>query len=342
MTADGHSYERHAIHHWLRERGTSPLTNLPLESTSLLPNLGLRQAIDEWRARQPMGIDPDALTLTDEELGQGAWGVVRAGTLALHGRAQRVAVKMLPALTQAEQRQQFERELKAHLTAQQGADGVCRLVGTCEKDHRLCLVMRRYERSLKDKIAAGELEGNSAEVRRIARSLCRTLGQLHATGVIVQDIKPENILLDQYDEPVLADFGISGLITRTTKLVPTSVKGTFNYMAPEAFEPPLGVETDMWSTACVLVEMMTGQPPWADLQMQQIMMAVSVRRRVPEVPAATPAVETVRRCFAFDPAERPTATELEVALATEGPSPSAPSEPPQLGVHVWGWPGAVV
>jgi len=39
------------------------------------------------------------------------------------------------------------------------------------------------------------------------------------------------------------------------------------------------------------------------------------KRRVPDVPAATPGVETVRRSFAFDPAERPTATELELALA---------------------------
>ena len=67
----------------------------------------------------------------------------------------------------------------------------------------------------------------------------------------------------KYDQPVFADFGISGLITRTTKLMPTSVKGTFNYMAPEAFEPPLGVEADVWSIGCVIVEMVTGQPPWA-------------------------------------------------------------------------------
>lgn len=310
VTADGNSYERAAIEHWLRTHNTSPLTNLALPSTSLLPNISLRHSIEEWRGQQPMGIDPDCLMLSDEVLGTGSWGVVRGGTLTLHGRAQRVAVKMLPGLAQEEQRRQFDKELKAHILAQQGADGVCRLIGTCEKEHQLCVVMRRYERSLKEKIDAGEFEGNQGEVRRVAHSLCRTLAQLHAAGVVLQDIKPQNVLLDQYDLPVLADFGIANVITRTTKVMPTSVQGTFNYMAPEAFEPPLGVEADVWSIGCVIVEMVTGQPPWSELQMQQIMMAVAMRKRAPEVPDAVPSAQAVRRCFAFEPGERPTAAEL--------------------------------
>ena len=72
----------------------------------------------------------------------------------------------------------------------------------------MCLVMKRYSRSLTEKIAAGEMD--DIQVRRIAQKLCRTLRQLHVVGVAVQDIKPENVLLDEYDEPVFADFGISG------------------------------------------------------------------------------------------------------------------------------------
>ena len=58
------------------------------------------------------------------------------------------------------------------------------------------------------------------------------------------------------------------MIGRTTKIMPTSVKGTFNYMSPEAFEPPLGIEADLWSLACLLVEMCTGMAPWAEMQVQ--------------------------------------------------------------------------
>ena len=79
---------------------------------------------------QPLAIDPDRLTLADPEelIGSGSFGQVVAGVLQTSGREQSVAVKFLPAMTQAEQRTQFEKELKAHIVAQQarGTDmGAC-------------------------------------------------------------------------------------------------------------------------------------------------------------------------------------------------------------------------
>ena len=251
-TADGHTYERCGIEQWLQSHSTSPMTNVSLTDLRLTPNLALRTAIEEWRERQPMAIDELRLTIGTAVLGQGALGRVMEGTLVTHGRPQQVAVKMLPGLTQAEQRKKFEKELKAHITPLQGADRICRLLGTCEKDHMLCVVMKRYSRSLAQKIAANKMSGS--EIRRIAYSLSCTLAQLHGAGVLVQDIKPQNILLNQYDEPVYADFGISGMVTRTAQLMPTQISGTANYMSPEAFEPPLGIEADIWSLGCVIVK----------------------------------------------------------------------------------------
>jgi len=119
VAADGHSYELEAITRWLRTNNTSPFTRAPLHTTALVPNVALRNAIAEWRAVQPMAIDPERLSLTEELIGEGSFGKVFAGVLTTHGREQRVAVKTLPALTQKEVRLQFERELKAHMTAQQ-------------------------------------------------------------------------------------------------------------------------------------------------------------------------------------------------------------------------------
>ena len=76
-----------------------------------------------------MAFNPDLLKLADpaEVIGNGSFGQVLAGTLETYGREQRVAVKRLPAMTQGEQRVQFEKELKAHITAQQ----VCLRVLVC-------------------------------------------------------------------------------------------------------------------------------------------------------------------------------------------------------------------
>ena len=54
----------------------------------------------------------------------------------------------------------------------QGADGVCRLLGTCEKSGKLCLIMKRYECSLADKMADGPL--SAVEIRRIGHSICQS------------------------------------------------------------------------------------------------------------------------------------------------------------------------
>lgn len=47
-TADGHSFERGAIEHWLMQHNTSPLTGLPLANKSLTPNYALRWLLDQW------------------------------------------------------------------------------------------------------------------------------------------------------------------------------------------------------------------------------------------------------------------------------------------------------
>ena len=121
VAADGHSYEFAAITQWLASHATSPLTNLLLPSTTLFENWALRKSIEEWRASQPMPIDPARLSLAEPEelIGEGSSGRVVAGVLATHGREQPVAVKTLAALTQREARVLFERELKAYITAQQ-------------------------------------------------------------------------------------------------------------------------------------------------------------------------------------------------------------------------------
>ena len=316
VTADGHSYECAEITRWLTSNNTAPATGDVLATRELTPNVALRKAIAEWRGRQPLALDTARLTLnSDVVLGAGSFGRVVAGELLTHGRPQLVAVKTLPEMTRAEQKVQFERELVPHIRAMQAADGVCRVLGTCEKDGRLCLVMRHYERSLADALAQhGTLP--PADVRRYGLSLARTLAQLHAAGLVLQDIKPENVLLDAHDSPVYADFGISAVLT-CTGLMPSSLKGTFNYMAPEAFEPPLGPAADVWSLACVLLELTTGVRPWGGLQMQQIMWSV-MRRNVPKVPDTMVAAVVLRRCFAFAAADRPTAAELAVALEEDG------------------------
>ena len=129
VAADGHSYELEAITRWLESHTTSPLTNATLHTTVLIPNVALRSAIEEWRAVQPMAIDPERLSLSEELIGEGSFGRVVAGVLATHGREQRVAVKTLPALSQREARAQFENDAPCGDGVWSKADGMVRRRG---------------------------------------------------------------------------------------------------------------------------------------------------------------------------------------------------------------------
>ena len=183
-------------------------------------------------------------------------------------------------------------------------DGICKLYGAC--DSRVCIVMKRYDKSLQKVIEEKERLEES-EVRRHAHSLFRILGQMHESGMVVRDIKPDNILVDLNGDLVLSDFGISEVMQSASHIVQTQIKGTFTYMGPEVFTAQqVGPPPDIWAMACAVLEMYTGVPPWRDMQMQQIMYAVCMEQRVPQVPAEAPAADVLRKCFALAPAARPT------------------------------------
>jgi len=128
-------------------------------------------------------------------------------------------------------------------------------------------------------------------------------------------LKPPNILLDDYDHCVLADFGISKFVEGSNPHMPSHVQGTFNYMSPEAFDPEqfggITVRTDSWSFACTLLEMLTGDQPWKDMKMAPICFKV-MQKEIPIIPCGLPTVleKMLRSCFSFEPQNRPSFKEM--------------------------------
>src|SRR5688572_27813777 len=162
------------------------------------------------------------------------------------------------------------------------------------------------------------------EAVRLAIEVCDALDFAHSRGVVHRDIKPENILLHD-GHAVVADFGIARAIRRTvgewTTAAGMSV-GSPAYMSPEQASGELQIDgrADIYSLACVLYEMLAGQPPFTGRSAHMILVArlTSTATPVSELRAEVPPglSAALSRALARAPGDRfPTASQFSSALA---------------------------
>ena len=147
---------------------------------------------------------------------------------------------------------------------------------------------------------------------QISLDVADALSYAHARGVIHRDIKPENILL-RAGHAVVADFGIAKAVSAAggDTLTQTGVVvGTPLYMSPEqaAGEKDLDGRSDLYSLACMLYEMLAGQPPFTGPTVESIVhqhLAVEPRAITQIRPSAPPEIAGVlQRALAKNPADR--------------------------------------
>jgi serine/threonine protein kinase len=152
----------------------------------------------------------------------------------------------------------------------------------------------------------------------LAAEVAGALAYAHAHGVVHRDIKPENILLSG-GHAVVADFGVARALEQGAAVEATAAStnltragiavGTPLYMSPEqATGDVVDARSDQYSLACVLYELLAGEPPFTGPS-QQSVIAKSLSVPRPHVAGERPEVsselnQVVLRAMALDPAER--------------------------------------
>ncbi len=104
------------------------------------------------------------------------------------------------------------------------------------------------------------------EVRNIVEQVTRGLRAMHRQEMIHQDLKPENIMIDEHGVVKIIDFGstkIAGITEITTPLQRDNVLGTRNYTAPEYLRGHGGSNrSDIYSLGVITYEMLCGKLPY--------------------------------------------------------------------------------
>jgi eukaryotic-like serine/threonine-protein kinase len=206
----------------------------------------------------------------ERELGRGGMATVYLAQDLKHDR--QVAVKVLrPELAATIGTERFLSEIRT--TARLNHPHILALYDSGEANAEgpgnpafLYYVMPFVDgESLRDRLTR-DRQIPSEEALRIATDVADALEYAHAHEVIHRDIKPENILL-QSGHAVVADFGIARALSAAGSERLTTIGlalGTPAYMSPEqsSGEPDVDARTDLYALACVLYEMLAGEPPF--------------------------------------------------------------------------------
>jgi hypothetical protein len=156
----------------------------------------------------------------------------------------------------------------------------------------------------------------------------------HAIHVVHRDLKPANLFVLDGGQLKICDFGIAWAVDSTTHLTATGQTiGTPAYMSPEQCQgQQVDERSDLYSLGCVLYELLTGQPPFADGQplavmLQHLNAAPAAPRTIrPDVPRELD--HLVLELLAKDPARRPAdARHVTEALQALRYTPTVKSEP---------------
>ncbi|XP_010527555.1 PREDICTED: mitogen-activated protein kinase kinase 7-like [Tarenaya hassleriana] len=151
---------------------------------------------------------------------------------------------------------------------------------------------------------------------QFTRMILEGLVSIHSLGYVHCDLKPENLLVfptsSSSFEIKIADFGLSrGDGDELPNSIPFA--GTPLYMSPESVSDGRIVKAlDLWSLGCIVLEMLTGEPPWPEEQDSEDLVDAFLLDQTPQIPATLPsdARKFLETCLARKPEDRGSASSL--------------------------------
>ncbi|CAL9071843.1 unnamed protein product, partial [Musa textilis] len=197
-------------------------------------------------------------------LGSGSYGMVYEG---ISDEGIFFAVKEVSLLDQGSNAEQciIQLEQEIALLSQFEHENIVQYYGTDKEDSKLFIFLELVTQgSLASLYQKYRLQ--DSQVSAYTRQILNGLNYLHERNIVHRDIKCANILVHANGSVKLADFGLAKEMTKVTLL--KSCKGSVYWMAPEVINPrrSYGPAADIWSLGCTVLEMLTRQIPYPNLE----------------------------------------------------------------------------
>lgn len=205
-------------------------------------------------------------SFTDENLiGKGGFGRVYKGTLR-NGEVVAIKKMELPPFKQADGEHEFRVEVD--ILSRLDHPNLVTLIGYCaDGKHRFLVYEFMPNGNLQDLLnGISEVKMDWPLRLKVALGAARGLAYLHSSSavgipIVHRDFKSTNILLSEYFEAKISDFGLAKLMPNGEDIYATTrVLGTFGYFDPEyASTGKLTLQSDVYAFGVVLLELLTGR-----------------------------------------------------------------------------------
>ncbi len=273
------------------------VTQISLTAQGRIAGPPPQAAVDALAALPELAIADDGELVLGKTLGQGGMGVVRSALQRSIGR--QVAVKMV--MRDGDDVTAIELMREATVTGRLEHPSIVPVYALGrDKAGRPAFVMKRIEGRPWSEALDADRPRLPGDRERLAHHLgvlmqvARALAFAHARAIVHRDVKPDNVMLGEFGEVYLVDWGLA-VCTGDDPLLPRAadvctIAGTPGYLAPEmaaAEGAAIDARTDVYLLGAVLHEIIAGAPPHLSATLEDTL-ALALRGEPPRYFDAVP------------------------------------------------------
>ena len=169
------------------------------------------------------------------------------------------------------------------------------------------MFMEYFENGSLGRVVGNGLRLDNTHLQIVMYGLAEGLMRAHRVGVYHRNVKPENVLLNKNFEPVIADFGLAKIVVDEMEIASDQSQDAIRYLAPEVIARTMQYEkVDQFGYAMTLYAVLTGEPPFREVNMSAFAAAISEQRRPPISESFPPAYrQLLTEMWAQAPSDRP-------------------------------------